>query len=212
MFKNYQNINPDYIPDNTTCTHTHCRSYTKLCPTTASKPYEEYDAKGNLIGYSWRYGETLNLDFNIDGEITVEDTAIILKAAGQLPPVDYGVIGQRAYNIVDLKSWTCTAIIDGRCEWAEDKPFKYDETADRSVYITADAYLKDKSIIVTLYNFRFEEVVRQSFKGSSHVVFPIDSDLSKKLVKGIYYCTMFVVTEGSAIPLFTTSDCTLLIK
>lgn len=212
MFKNYQNIDPNHIPDNSSCIRNRSMSYTKLCPVSSGKPYEEYDMKGNLIGYSWRYGETLNLEFNIDGEITVEDTALILTATGQTPSSEYGFIGQRAYNVVDLLSWTCTAITTSEHHWTLDKEFTYNTEATQSMYIPADTYLKHKTIIVTLRDFRYDEVFRASFDGKSKIVFPITPDLSKKLVKGIYYCEMFVVTDSSSIPVFTTADCTLLVK
>jgi hypothetical protein len=104
MFTNYNSIPENYVPNNLVRSFPVGRSYTKLDPIQASKPYEEYDAKGELIGYFWRYGETLNLEFNIDGEITVEDDAIVLTSAGTTPDNATGKILQRAYNVIDKKN------------------------------------------------------------------------------------------------------------
>ena len=38
-----------------------------------SIPYEDYDVDGNLIGYYWHYGDTVELNFIIDGEITLDN-------------------------------------------------------------------------------------------------------------------------------------------
>ena len=105
MFLNYHNIADNYVPNNLIKAFPFKQNVSKLDPQSASKPYEEYNTKGDLCGYFWREGETLNLEFNLDGEITVESDAMILTVSGQEPAG--GDVGQRAYNIIDLISWTC---------------------------------------------------------------------------------------------------------
>lgn len=211
MFLNYHNISDNYKPNNLICTFPVGKSYTKLDPVQASKPYEEYDSKGNLIGYFWHYGETLNLEFNIDGEITVEDGALILTSKGSIPsPLD-GALMQRAYNTADKRSWTCTDIVDNTFVWTEDAEFTYDESG-KSVYVTAADYMKDKQVDVTLYNFRMEPIHSETFDGNTKIIFPITTELSKKLVKGIYYCSLTVFNDSVNLPIFSSADCTLLVK
>lgn len=212
MFSNYQNIVPSYTPNNIVCSTIVGKSYTKLDPVKASKPYEEYNSKGELIGYSWRYGETLNLEFNIEGEITIESDAIILYVTGQTPDSIQSKIGQRAYNVADLKSWTCTSIKDGSYIWVEDKDFTYDENSTKSVYLIADDYLKDKTIEFTIYNFRMEPLYTNKTAGCSKVIFTIGKDLSTKLVKGIYYCSLVVFNDAMKQTIFDKQDCALLVK
>ena len=178
MFLNYHNISDNYKPNNLICTFPVGKSYTKLDPVQASKPYEEYDSKGNLIGYFWHYGETLNLEFNIDGEITVEDGAMILTSKGSTPSPLEGALMQRAYNIADKRSWTCTDIVDNAFIWTEDAEFTYDESG-KSVYVTAADYMKDKQVDVTLYNFRMEPIHSETFNGNTKIIFPITTELSK---------------------------------
>ena len=111
MFLNYHNIDSNYRPNNLINAFPSKMNSSKLDPLDASKPFEEYNTKGELTGYFWRYGETLNLEFNIDGEITIESNAMLLKIKGQEPTtVTMGKVGQRVYNIVDLRSWTCVAV------------------------------------------------------------------------------------------------------
>ena len=211
MFLNYHNISDNYKPNNLICTFPVGKSYTKLDPVQASKPYEEYDSKGNLIGYFWHYGEILNLEFNIDGEITVEDGSIILTSKGSVPSPLEGALMQRAYNTADKRSWTCTDIVDNTFVWTEDAEFTYDESG-KSVYVTAADYMKDKQVDVTLYNFRMEPIHSETFNGNTKIIFPITTELSKKLVKGIYYCSLTVFNDSVNLPIFSSSDCTLLVK
>lgn len=39
---------------------------------TGRLPYEVYDTYGNLSGYYWYYGDTVELNFIIDGEVTAD--------------------------------------------------------------------------------------------------------------------------------------------
>ena len=215
MFLNYQGIADNYTPNNLICSFPVGKSYTKLDPINASKPYEEYNVKGELIGYYWHYGETLNLEFNIDGEITVENDAILFYNRGQTPNgATAGKVGQRAYNILDQRSWTCVSVsdVDKQYIWEEDSEFTYDESAPKSIYISAEDYLKDKHLCVTIYNFRMEPVHTQTFNGSSKVILKITKDLSQLLKKGIYYCSLEVIDDEIRLPIFSSEDCILSVR
>ena len=211
MFLNYDNIAKNYTPNNLMCSFPVGKSYTKLDPIQASKPYEEYNVKGELIGYFWRYGEALNLEFNIDGEITVEDDALILTSKGSVPSSTDGRIHQRAYNVADERSWTCEYINNGECIWVEDNDFTYSEEG-KSVYVTAESYMSDKQVEVTLYNFRMEPIHTEVFPGTTKVILTITPELSKKLLRGIYYCSLTAFNESVNLPIFSSNDCKLLVK
>lgn len=213
MFLNYQNLADNYIPNNLINAFPRRMSDSKLDPLDASKPFEEYNTKGELIGYFWRYGETLNLEFNIDGEITLENDALIFKTRGQTPnEKTMGKVGQRLYNIIDLRSWTCVAKTNGRYLWNEDEQFTYPLRSNRSVYLSAEDYLKDKEVEVTLYNFRMEPICKKVFPGRPTVIFGIDKELSQHLVKGIYYCSVAVFNDSVYYTIFDSNDCNLLVK
>ena len=215
MFSNYHNIADNYIPNNLVCSFPVGKSYTKLDPIQASKPYEEYNAKGELIGYYWHYGETLNLEFNIDGEITVEDDAIIFYNIGQCPTEQtVGKLNQRAYNTATHRSWTCTYVseADNKYGWTEDAEFTYSEDSPKQVYVDATTFLKDKNVEVVLYNFRMERIHAKTFKGTTKIIFEIDTQLSQELVKGIYYCSLTVFDDKINLPIFNSHDCVLSVK
>lgn len=68
MFENYDNMPSSYIPDNT-----------HAVPVTHSKahnPMEEYNAKGDFIGYSWHYGDSVILEFHTTGEVIYDDPGV----------------------------------------------------------------------------------------------------------------------------------------
>lgn len=213
MFSNYQDLAANYTPNNLWYEFPALSNHSKLCSSDKTKPYEEYNAEGNLIGYFWNYGDTLNLDFSIDGEITVESDAIILTSYNTAPDTStVGHVGQRCYNILDFKSWTCTSVEYNMYTWTIDTEFIYPLESDRSVYMSADDYLSNKNVEVTLYNFRMEPIVTKQFTGKSQILFDIDTNLSKKLVKGIYYCSMRVYDTMISQTIFDATDCKLLVK
>ena len=211
MFTNYQCISGQ--PNNLKYAFPQSCKYTKLDPVSASKPFEEYNAKGELIGYYWRQGETVNLEFNIDGEITVESDSIIVDAYGYGPSEHTpGFVGQRLYNIADLRSWTCASIIESRYIWNQDEVFTYPQDSERSVYMSASDYIKDKTIEISLYDFRREKIYSQTFAGSTRVILTIDRELSERLTKGIYYCSVKVFNNSMCQVIFDAQDCSLLVK
>ena len=217
MFLNYHNISDNYVPNNLICEYPKVTTESKLAPIEASRPFEEFNVKGELIGYFWRYGETLNLEFNIDGEITVESDAIIFNSKGQEPTISTEAnVGQRAYNIADCKSWTCTSISTREnvyeYQWTQDEEFTYPSSSDRKIYLSAADYLKDKHVEVALYNFRMELIHSDIFEASPTIIFHIDPEMSKTLVKGIYYCTVKVFNKDFCSTIFDENDCSLIVK
>lgn len=219
MFTNYQaELLKTYQPNNLTNAFPISLNNSRLYSSDASKPLEEYDSKGTHIGYFWRQGETLNLEFSIEGEITVEPDAFVHTDAGDTP---YGMradrAGQKYYNIVDMRSWQC--YLDGsKTVWVEDIEFTYPESGVglRYIYMPANEYIKDKDVVVTLYNFRMEPVHTWSFhapqKNTTTIVCEIDKQLSSSLAKGIYSCSVVVEGQDVRFTAFDSSDCKLLVK
>lgn len=158
MFTNYQNLSDSYIPNNLSEHKCTPQSYTKLCPVENSKPYELYDAKGELEGYFWYYGDSINLDFSITGEVVLDDGSM----SGQ--------------------------------------------------YIDASDFLKDKLYAIKLYDFRLNEIYTQVGQASSNIILNIDKELSNKLVKGIYYCSLEISNSTYCEKIFDSTDCKLLVK
>lgn len=216
MFTNYQaDLIKHYQPNNIMSTFQTPVINSKLNPVDASKPYEEYDAKGRHVGYFWHQGETLNLEFYLEGEITVEPDAFIRLEKGEEPGslmADYA--GQKYYNVTDMRSWH--SYLEGnKTVWVEDAEFTYPESGAnlKHVYMPATEYVKDKSVVVTLFNFRREPVHSwHPSLNNSKVVCYVDKELSSSLSKGVYYCSVVVEDDTVRFQLFDTTDCLLLVK
>ncbi len=64
MFDNYKYIPSDYSPKNTN---------NKITPCKPKIPMVEYDALDNFIGFSWRYGDSVSLQFTTTGDVSYEE-------------------------------------------------------------------------------------------------------------------------------------------
>lgn len=210
MFDNYNNQNTDYIPNNL--------GYACRKPMAYPIPYVEYNTEGEQSGYYWYYGDTVNLVFELTGEVTVEGDSILYFISGEEPSEDTeGEIGQKAYNLNDLISWTCVGIIDDGIityVWNKDDEFIYPETGEKGVYIPASKYINGMTAIAKIYNFRFEEVYSEEFDASNEITLSIGRELSEKLIKGTYYITLTLVdkTVQNYIPIFRDKECVITVK
>lgn len=198
IFDNYQNLDNAYVPNNLS------QLFPKKIPCHRpqfKKPFEDYNAEGKLIGYYWYYGNTVSLNFNITGEIIVEDTDIIYTAIGQRPTVNtVGQIGCKAYNVIDLLSWTLVSIHDNSYIWEQDSEFICPNNGQRNVYFTSEQFLKDRYVKITILNFRKEPIYQETFAGDQSIVLNIDENLSAKLIKGVYYYNLEIFgQDGTCI-------------
>lgn len=182
---------------------------------TGISPYGDYNALGQLQGYYWHYGDTVNLTFHLDGEISVESDAILYTGYGEEPTEQtVGTIGQRAYNVLDLVSWTCDAIIDGKYIWNRDSEFIYPEDSARKVYMTASDFLHGKQASVTIYNFRYEPFYSKIVEAKDTITISIDKETSKMFTKGTYYLTLQIFDDSSLlyIPVIKGKDCAITVR
>lgn len=218
MFTSYECLEKTYVTPNNIKPEKSCEQESNITSCRPRKPYEDCNVKGELTGYWWNYGDTINLDFHITGDIVVEDDAIVYTAINDKPTEEtIGVAGQKAYNITDLKSWTCD-IIDNVCIWVEDEEFTNPEAGSRNIYVSAEEYVKNRYITFTLYNFRMEEIDKQTFEGATDIIYEINEELSNKLVKGVYYGKLTLWeknienTPKLIFTLFDSTSCTFTVK
>lgn len=67
LFENYENIPSSYIPNNM------CPP--RKAPCIPKAPLVQYNAKGEFVGYTWAYGDEVNLEFRITGDIEYDDSS-----------------------------------------------------------------------------------------------------------------------------------------
>lgn len=68
---------------------------------------------------------------------------------------------------------------------------------------------------MNLYNFRREIIYTQVVEAeSSKVIFPIDQELSNRLIRGVYYCSLNVSDKDSGFDqtVLQMEDCVLNVK
>lgn len=204
------------IPDNLIET----LNYPPQCPPRVelarpNRPYEEYDVNGNVIGYSWYQGDTVDLAFHIDGKICVEGNAIVYTAYGDVPTsATVGVIGQKCYNIVDLKSWTCTAIAETVYTWTLDATFTNPGTSARSYYISASSYLTGKIFRFKILNFRKEIIFESQQNAATDIHFSLDRENSLKIARGTYTVVLDAINteETEVVSIIAGTDCQLFVR
>lgn len=205
MFDNYNNLPADYSPSNT-------NKNQKLTIAEYNRPYEDYDQEGNVVGYHWNYGDTLNLQIELSGEITIPDNSITFARTGEFPDENtIGIIDQKAYNLVDLISWTCTYTDGSRYVWKQDEEFSY-TSEGKDVFFSIQDYIKDKTIRVTIYNVRHEKVYNENLPGGILLNISIDSILSSKMKKGIYYLDVVLCDQADNNYITAISDLRLNVR
>jgi len=106
MFDKYDNIDPNYIPNNTT------PQQKPEVVIVDKEPFIAYNIKGNPIGLSWTHGAEFELPYTVKRTITVKEDAIIYNNVDECPTVDtVGIVGQKAYNTAECISWTCVKLL-----------------------------------------------------------------------------------------------------
>ena len=74
MFDNYNNINTTFTPNPFAPQYPPQKQQQQIVQNNPNKPYEIIDARGNLTGYFWYYGNSIDLVWDIIGETTMAST------------------------------------------------------------------------------------------------------------------------------------------
>lgn len=194
MFDSYSNLSDIYVPDNTTPT----LNTFVLFDNNAVK--KEYNIKREFIGYSWGYGDTPTIEIALSKKIRVEEDAIVFYNSEEEPSSStVGIKGQRAYNAVDIKSWTCTTLDTTNYVWVEDSTFKYPENGTKEISLKTFPDIENKTVNFTIKNFRKEVVYNEKFSAVSPFFIHITKEISDKLLQGVYTCYVELYDETSYI-------------
>ena len=81
MFSNFTNLNTTYTPNPFQKTYPSMQTDNQLKSNHPNKPYEVKNPDGSIKGYFWYYGNSVELVFNVEGEITLEETDNYLYAS-----------------------------------------------------------------------------------------------------------------------------------
>lgn len=190
MFDSYNNLSPDYVPNNSSP-----RKQDTTISYDTNLPYKEYNLKGTFIGYSWNYGDTFSLTFDARDKITINKDSIVYKNEGECPTeTTQGLYsGHKAYNLCDSKSWTLQGVSNGYYIWKEDESLSYPVNGDLEVYINRD--MTDKVLSVEIFNFRWEKIHTFTSMNAQKIVCDFNSEISNSLLRGLYYCVVKVCSN-----------------
>ena len=191
MFDRYNNLNPDYVPNNTT-------NYTtgEFATIGSEMPRPMYNLKGAIVGYTWNSEEKFDFNISIDDMITIKKNALIFEEHGAAPDtLTIGeVIGQQAYNVVDARSWTFVGKTNAQYIWVEDDELTYPTDGTKSIMIHTD--MIGKHIEIDISDFRYQTVYSQvEAEGVSSTVLHVNDDLSNLLKSGIYHVSVKVCSD-----------------
>lgn len=193
MFYKYDDLPSDYIPDNSSLKTV--ETY-KIFEDASLVPV--YSKKCELIGYALNEGDSAVLDTGLVIGIEVESDALIYTEANTYPDsYTQGYQGQRAYNIVDLKSYTCSGISGVSVQetlytWDEDKDFTSPSSGLKNLEITP--YANYNGAVARVLNFRGDTVLEFELSCIDRYI-TINKDTSNLLKQGVYYLEVYVFTK-----------------
>lgn len=93
LFTNYDNLPETYVPNNMRKQNPVLGKYPPV------KPLEEYNAKGELVGYSWKYGDNVVLNFKLSGYVTYDEASYNETVATYLSSGNQKLV----FNIYDFR-------------------------------------------------------------------------------------------------------------
>lgn len=97
-------------------------------------------------------------------------------------------VGDKAYNLWDMKSWTCTNVTTSGTylyTWVQDTEFTAREHGD-TLEPMLDHYYEDKLYNLTIMNHLYEPIHKGQYQAASPFKLPINQEMLKIMKKGIY--------------------------
>lgn len=191
MFFNYDNLSEKYIPNNSTPQDS---GSVETINNTLPLPF--YNIRGTFLGYTWTLGDTFIWPVTVNKNIKVEYDAILFNEADMMPDKSTeGYTGQKAYNTVDIKSWTCLGTIDDTTIWSQDDTFTYPTYGVAEINLTPKI---DGQLEFKIYDFRWEHIKTFSNSSDNTLLINVDKELNEMLSQGVYYGVLSVINEDKA--------------
>lgn len=215
MFTPYENLNPDYSPNNMTRGIVTKLPYGReVIP--KGVPVMEKNITGKFVGGAFNYGDTLPLEFYINPRVRVEKDALILSSDEEPTTGTAGFLGQRAYNGDTMREWVCETLDQTVYMWREEPEFSFPIYSPDGLEIVVKPFgdVVWTAAEVYIKNFRREEILSFSTEDGSAVIdgdsvkinitedsYKSDEEdlikAPKKLLKGIYSTTIKLTAENS---------------
>ena len=206
MFEQYDNLSSQYIPSNMNKGSCLPKQNPYLDPLTPKKPYEEINAEGELVGYWWNYGDTINLEFELSGNVTVDDSNTFISVR------DFIKDKQIRINIYNFRHEQIeTKLFDGNNKQYQSITYSVDPTVNRKTIGLFYTYSDNTYSQVQLPRDYIKDTIYYK-EDDVKVIFGIDQAMSADLVKGIYYCSLEILDDVSTITVINDNDFSLTVK
>lgn len=191
MFTTYDNQPDFYIPDNM-----HLKPLPPINLEVDNESLHGICRDGRFYGYWWKYGDSIKIPISANLTISVDSHSFIYDVPGECPSMyQPGFVGQKAYNIVDVQSWTMIRYVPetGMYLWAKDEKLTYPSNGELSLEIMPN--MKGKKIVAQIVNFRKEEIFKFEFCDMNKCFIELDKEKSSKLLRGNYYLIINYETD-----------------
>lgn len=209
IFDSYDNLKEQYIPSNMNKEPCPPKANPFLDPAIPKKPYCEYNAEGEIVGYWWPYGNTVNLEFDLDGYVTVDGSDVYIDARDFIKDKQIKVqIYNFRHEVIDTK------IYDGK-DYQSIVYIKAPEVNRHThgVYYIYNEETKSYEAVNLPQQYQEKQVY---YKASDiEIVYPISTDTSVSVFeKGTYYCSLSIISKDLNETVFFEDQecCTLLVK
>ena len=190
MFEKYDNLDKDYIPDNSTKKENIIQLELDMNPVK-----EMYNINNQFMGYMACEDDTCNIPVKLNRDIYVDEDAIIYKNKQEGPDENtIGHKGQKAYNTVDYICWTCYDIEDDKYLWKKDNSISH-LSKGKKITLSPN-YEEDFKIEINIENFRHEIIKTFTFENSYNVICTINSNEENKLKQSLYNVNVIVKMEN----------------
>lgn len=196
MFDNFQNLDPNYVPNNIKKEELIDREEYKDVPydiiDNREHFYHRYKNEEN--GKAFSYGQEINFDFEVDDVVYVEENAIVSYTQGEEPTTEtVGEYGQYFYNIPDEKLWKCTSRGQTVYQWQQIKPFSVPTKGYQKVYLSPI----DGEVECDIFNRDGEIVYREILADGVRTII-ITAENARTLIPDIYEFMFFFNGEFRA--------------
>lgn len=159
------------------------RNYTSI---TDTLPNKIYNIKHNFVGYSWHTDDVFDWKITVNKKIKVSKDSYIYTQPDEMPDTaTEGYLGQKAYNVVDIKSWTCVGLIEDFYVWVADKTFIYPIVGDVEIELTPS--MINKTFSISFYDYKWNIIRTIEDINSNTFTCKIGTDVKELNKTGIYY-------------------------
>lgn len=199
LFDNFEHLPHDYVPNNM------FPPIPQVMKCLDDRTVHPVMKDGKHVGYWWNWGDIVQIPIHNSITISLPPGAQIVYGM-ETPDDDTAgdFIGQKYYNLTQLRSWTLTDVLDSEeldlesdspysYVWVEDKEFTYPERGEE-ITLNKDLCCCDQ-IVAQLFNFRKEMIKSWVFDEGSTNFIRLTPEESLQLVPGIYYLNVHIETK-----------------